>query len=358
MQVLPIQALCVLKDTVVAYKNGSLYTYRFESNRYFKKKHFLCKIPMSNKMRILASLPVLRRIFRTMPRAALSLSDHCFIFAFLGRIYRVDAYTGEIVVEHAFRKPMRAPLTFTPIQNVPGFSDTVLYGEYHGNVHNGEMCVYSRSANGKWSPRYTFAANTICHIHGLVADPNNKRVLILTGDTDQQSAIYSATNNFTRVERLLGGTQQSRACVAFPHNGGVLYATDTPLASNALYCFCDGNLKRIADMCAPTIFGAKSSEGSYWFATSVEPDSRLPSWRYLFTRKLGAGVSDRYVRIVAGTPDSGFQTVLKMKKDWLPMALCQFGNATILPYQRGVLIVPQSVCRYSGKTIYIERTTN
>ena len=40
------------------------------------------------------------------------------------------------------------------------------------------------------------------------------------------------------------------------------------------------------------------------------------------------------------------------------MTLCQFGNAAFVPYDNGVLIVPQSVRRYEGKTIYMERTTN
>lgn len=357
MQVLPIQALCVLGNTLVAYKRGSLYAFEFRPGQPLAGKRLLCKVPMSPALRLAAHLPVLYRILRTVPRAAAAVSEHEFVFAFSGRIFRVDIRTGSIVTEHAFRQPMRAPLSFATVQNVPGFSDTLLYGEYHGNLDGGEMSVYARSPEGTWTPCYTFPAGTVCHVHGFCPDPENKRVLILVGDTDEQSAIYAAKDDFRRVDKLLGGSQQCRSCVAFPHKGGLIYATDTPLAPNALYVY-DGSSqpRKMYELPGPSVFGAQAA-GTYWFATSVEPDSRLPWKRYLLTHKLGEGVVERYVHIVCGSPETGFQTVLRMKKDALPMTLCQFGNASFIACDGGVLIVPQSVCRYEGKTIYIERTT-
>ena len=358
MQVLPVSVLCVLNDTLVAYKHGALYTYRFEPGKPLAEHRFLCRIPMSNTHRLMAYLPIFYRVFRTVPRAAAPVSDHEFILAFLGQIFRVDIRSGEIVTEHVFRKPMRAPISFAELRNVPGFSDALLYGEYHGNIDNGAMSVFARTANGDWTCVYTFPAGSVCHIHGFCPDTENRRVLILTGDTDEQSAIYVATDDFQHVEPLLAGSQQYRACVAFADKNGLLYATDTPLSPNAVYVYREGEQpQKIYELPGPCIFGSKAADGCYWLATSVEPDSRLPWYRYLLTRKLGAGVNDRYVHIVNGDLDEGFQTVLRMKKDWLPMTLCQFGNASFVPYENGMLIVPQSVFRYEGKTIYMERST-
>ena len=248
MQVLPVQTLCVLNNTLIAYKKGSLYAFDFCPGKPLTGKRLLCKVPMSPALRLASHLPVLYRILRTVPRAAAALSEHQFVFAFLGCIFRVDIRTGEIVAEHTFRAPMRAPLSFTAVQNVPGFSDTLLYGEYHGNLNGEAMNVFARSEAGEWKPCYTFPAGSVCHIHGFCPDPANVRVLLLVGDTDEQSGIYAAKNNFQQVDRLLGGSQQCRSCVAFPHHDGVLYATDTPLPRTPSICLvtessCSGYAK-------------------------------------------------------------------------------------------------------------------
>ena len=69
----------------------------------------------------------------------------------------------------------------------------------------------------------------------------------------------------------------------------------------------------------------------YIFATSVEPDSTLPTWRYRFTRKLGAGVKNRYSYILVVDKNGTIIREYKEKKDAWPIWLFQFGNF-MFPY--------------------------
>lgn len=355
MIVFPIRVLCTLNDTIVAYKHGSLYAYDCTSTYELKNKRRICKIPISPLQRIFSHISLYERLFRMVPRASIVLSKSSFLFACRGAVFFVDIENQTIEKEYIFDRPMNAPLTFSRIQGIAGFSDCIVCGEYHGNLEKREMRVLARTQSGKWETIYSFPKGTISHIHGFCPDPERNRVLILTGDSDSESGIYAATDNFALVTPLLQGSQQTRSCVAFSHSGGILYATDSPLSANNLYVLHSGVAPTaIANMPGPIIYATKAHDGAYWFATSVEPDSRLTRLRYLLSYKLGNGVSDRFVHIFTGTPEDGFKEVLKFKKDIFPMALFQFGNAQLQPFRNGVLITPQSVCRYNGKTIYHE----
>ena len=101
----------------------------------------------------------------------------------------------------------------------------------------------------------------------------------------------------------------------------------------------------------------KKADGTdvYIFATSVEPDSSLPTRRYQLTYRLGAGVKTRYTHIIAGNPEEGFRDIAQFKKDILPIWLFQFGNSQF-PYveEKGrIICTGQSLRGIGGKTIEI-----
>lgn len=350
MRIIKRQIICVVGEQFVAYHKGSLFV---SSN--LKRFTKICDIPLSVKQRLFASFSLSARLFRLYPRAVCVLDKESFIFGFSGRIFNVNIFQKTINVEHVFPAPMKTPLSFTKIKGVNGFDDCIVYGEYHANPAKRDMGVYARK-HGVWERVCSFRADQILHIHGFCVDKNNDRVLILTGDTDKESGMYEAKNNFLDIKPLVSGNQKYRSCVAFADGDSIIYATDTPLESNAIFRLnSNGSIDKLYDMPGPSIFGTiveQNGKKQFVFSTSVEPDSRIKGRKYWITNKLGQGVKERYSHIIVGNSQNGFKTIMRLKKDRLPMTLFQFGNASFTEGESDHLfILPQSISGFNDKTI-------
>lgn len=338
------------------YSNGNkIYVYDKSEGSF----RVIGELPLDSKLKPFKSIRMVQRLLRLEPRCAIPADNDTMILSHRGHVYRVVPEKGQIIPEHGFRSDMNNLLSFCKIRQIDGFEDGILYGEYFGNNNREEVSIYHRNKVGEWHKVYSFKAGQIQHIHGLVPHKNWKSVLILTGDKDEESAIWEAKDNFKSVKRLVGGSQRYRSCVAFPCDDGLIFVTDTPLEENALYHLSKKNgeimIKKIIDISGPSIYGCFGSDGRMVFSTTVEPDSSLKRLRYFFTRKLGAGVEDRYSHVYSGSLEEGFNEIMKGKKDWLPMSLFGFGTFQIPSVSdKGIILTGQSIKRYDGKTIIIK----
>lgn len=329
------------------YHKGKLYT---QDMRKETEAKYLLDLPLSAKRKAMIRFRPIERLLRMEPRLAIVIEQNNFLLSCAGKIYCVDIQKKELTEELQLRSRMNNPLMFAKKEN-----GNILFGEYFSNNAHEEVCVFEREA-GKWNKAYCFPAGSIYHIHGIAVDGN--KIYIMTGDEDKESAIWYTQDNFEHVEMLAGGSQKFRACVAFPYQGGLIYATDTPLEQNYLYTLQQKNGKWtqnvVGKIAGPCIYGTARRDGFY-FATSVEPDASLSDMRYRFSYKLGKGVEDRYTHIVHCTRDGHVSEVVKFKKDFWPMLLFQFGNC-LFPdsgLDEELLICPQCVKRFDGKTIKI-----
>ena len=339
--------LAIHKGKALLYHKGKLYTQDIYSEN---KPKLLLALPISAKRKLPVRFRLTERLLRLEPRIAMWIDGDNFLLSCAGRIYLVNVQERKLTEELQLRPRMYNPLMFAREAN-----GNVLFGEYFSNNDQEEVCIYERE-NGKWNKVYSFPAGAIYHIHGLVVDEN--RIYILTGDEDKESAIWYTEDHFRSVELLIGGSQKCRACVAFPYQEGLIYATDTPLEQNNLYILKRINGKwvneALCEMPGPCIYGTVRRNG-YYFATSVEPDASLSSRRYRFSYKLGKGVKDRYTHIIQCTKDGKIKDVAQFKKDIWPMLLFQFGNCLFpdADLDEKLLVCPQSVKKYDGKTVEI-----
>ncbi len=329
------------------YHKGKLYT---QDARSMTEAKYLLDLPISAKRKIMIHFRPIERLLRMEPRLAVAIENDKFLLSCTGKIYCVDIQKKELTEEMQLRSKMNNPLMFAKKKN-----GNILFGEYFSNNDYEEVCVFERDA-GKWNKVYCFPAGSIYHVHGIIVDEN--KIYIMTGDEDKDSAIWYTQDNFEHVEMLAGGSQEFRACVAFPYQDGLLYATDTPLEQNYLHKLQLKNGKWIQNvvskMPGPCIYGTARRDGFY-FATSVEPDASLSDMRYRISYKLGKGVKDRYTHIIHCTGDGQVSEAVKFKKDFWPMLLFQFGNCLFpdAELDEDLLICPQSVKRFDGKTIKI-----
>lgn len=311
----------------------------------------MLSLPMTGIRSVVAKSRLGERGMRLFPRCATRLCDNTFLISYSGKVYRYNVNENTLSTEHEYCQGMNNPLSLCKIESVAGFPDCIAYGEYRDNENHTPLGIYER-VDGMWTKAADFPYD-IKHIHALVPDKENGCVYVLTGDDDKESGIWIAKNNFTKFEPWLAGEQKYRGCVAFPTKNGLVYATDTPKEGNALYfARKDRPLQLLYDMPGPCVYGTQK-DGVYYFATSVEPDANLPSWRYKISAKPGPGMKDGYVHIIAGNLEMGFHDVAQFKKDLWPYRMFQFGNVLFpeCDIPDTIALTPVAVCNYDNKAL-------
>ena len=338
------------RNTVLYVSDNSLLYYRFGKLYYESGGCVIsCVLQKSSLKRCVSRIRLIERLLRLSPRTSIKLDDNHFLISYNGNVYNWDVVQNNLQIEHAFRSEMNNPLSFTRIKGVAGFEDCIAYGEYFVNPTRKPVNVWLRNVSGEWKSVYQFNGNII-HVHGIVSDINNGCVYILTGDFGEEAAIWIAKDNFKIIVPLCKGEQKYRGCVGFPTNQGLLYATDAPNEPNALYLLNHGGeVNKVMDMPGPSIYGMENN-GVYYFATSVEPDSSLPTWKYFLSRKHGLGIKDNYTHVIAGNFEKGFREIAKYEKDFWPLTLFQFANV-LFPesaLKDTICLMPVSVKRYDN----------
>ena len=304
----------------LSYKKGKLI-YRKNDSGLIQK----CEIGNNTN-----HIKLVERLMRKEPRCATRVDLSHFIVSFNGTIINYNCLNNTATTEHNFDRGMKNPLTFLSIHNGVKECDVILYGEYIWNENKGPVAIYKREDNC-WRKAYEFPKETILHIHNIINDPYRNGLIVLSGDSDNESGIWFADYEFNTVKPIVIGNQQYRACVAFPTETGIIYATDTPLERNHIHFIklseeCEMvTFETEQEIPGPCIYGIEHDE-NYYFSTSVEPDSSLPSWRYRLTYRLGPGVADRYTHIIKRDKEGKYEEYYAVKKDILPMWLFQFGN--------------------------------
>lgn len=186
-------------------------------------------------------------------------------------------------------------------------------------------------------------------------DKQNKRVLILTGDSDSESGIWYSDDNFNSVKPFFVGEQKYRTCNIFFSKNYLLYASDSPLEANCVYLSDSKYVKKIHNLNGPSIFSFSFGE-NYYFSTSVEGDSRGNKLLSLLTFSIGPGTLSREITLVLGNQNLEFETIFSATKDMYPFGLFQFGNIFFPSNQTmtdSIIFYVIGAKRLDGKTIRI-----
>lgn len=303
---------------------------------------------------LLRSYKITQRVLRLEPRSCIKAGEGQYCFAYNHKIYIIDEI-GRIINSTTIRKEMRNPLQIILLNGIEGFQDTIYYGEYGWNNNRGPVHIMQFN-DGVWNPAYTFPQNTICHIHALIPDLNGKCVYILTGDRDNESGIWKATDGFKKVEPIFWGKQKYRTCAGCLKNGELLYATDTPIEKNYLFkTDLQSEPEAIGELPGSVINSIYEND-EWWFATAVEQDPDMPKLMHYISSKRGPGIADRYSHLYRMNMTGETREILRFKKDILPMWLFQFGNISFIHNYRDnrIFIYPIAVKKYNQKTLEIK----
>jgi hypothetical protein len=287
----------------------------------------ICKLPIS----LINSFCSKSKLYYRAKRLGVGASieyESAYYLVFESKIYRYDLNAKKLTVDFSFPEG-RGPLHFTIIKSIAGFEDGLYFGEYISNRNKKPISIFFRDT--AWRPIYTFESGMINHIHSLVIDDARNSVWILTGDFENAAAIFNAKDGFTNVETIVAGHQIYRACVAFPTEEGLLYATDSQIEPNSIRMLkneVDGwqsiFLNNLNGSC---IYGCELND-YYVFSTSTEPTEVVKSKMHsLFDNKPAPNINQNRSDIVTcRKSDFDVRVVYSVAKDIFPYRPFQFGT--------------------------------
>ena len=289
---------------------------------------------IANSFQLLTSLKetivgrsrVLSRLLRLGIRAAIALDEEHILLSVGNMIHEFDLSTGKLSKGYFCGEGVR-PLVFSVVKEIEGIDDGTYFGTYQDVLSNRSVHIFKRTGVDQWETVYTFELGSVEHIHNVIPDPYRKCLWIFSGDFGDNAAIWKVTENFAKVERVFYGDQKFRACVINVLPEGLLYATDSPLDKDYIFLLNpeSGELNEQKPIAGSCIYGCQWKD-QFLFESSVEPSGKYKNkLDFFFSREIGSGIQDRYVRIYCGNLENGFKEIYKEKKDCLPYATFQFG---------------------------------
>jgi hypothetical protein len=340
--------ICFLEKTkLLVYKK---HTFQIVDFKNFESKKILT-IPSSLIDKLIYKIPLLFRLFRKGVRCGIRMDDNMALVLINKTIHELDLENKSLSQGYSTPDHSR-PLIFSKIEGIEGFDDGIYFGGYKGNNKKDPISIFKRVKKDTWIKVYEFEKGEIEHIHNIIADPFKNIVYIFSGDYDKSACIWKAEDNFKSVVPLMRGDQDYRSCVGFPTINGLIYATDSPFSNNSIRLLINNDniweSKLIKNINGPSIYGCEWND-KYVFSTSVEGSGQSSSYWYKFLgNKKGPGIIENYSFIYKGNVKESFHEIYKVKKDFYPFHLFQFG----------VLIFPHGKIEGALLPIYHIATVN
>ncbi len=194
--------------------------------------------------------------------------------------------------------------------SLESFQDDFLFGEYRNNAERSPIAVYSFNLKDKLKSKFLF--KSIRHVHGVYKDPYTNLIWITTGDEDSEAAIYRTTATFEPMEKVLSGSQQTRAIKLLFDKDYIYFGSDAPDEVNFIYKMNKITLKvkKLQKVGSSVFHGCKVGDWLF-FSTAIE-SSRVNK--------------TRHSEVWASPNGDDWKCILKFKKDLLSMKLFQYGQ--------------------------------
>ena len=344
------KALCILNNgNVVIYKKGYIEIY---SNCHETILNTIC-LPLPWWKRIAVKFRLFERMLHLDARWGMQQDDNKVLIQFNGKYYIVDVVNDTVTEEYI--PAMGKPLCIKHINNIEGFNNAYILGDYYGNNNRLPVNLYWKlTGSDKWEKCYTFDDHKVRHIHNIISDKNHNCLYILTGDEDSESGIWIARNNFKEVEPFLIGKQQYRACQMLVSSNRLFYVTDSPSEKNKIYEIKKNESVRVSDISGTCIYGT-IFENNLIFSTTCEPEAHASNkLSYWLSNRSGSGIIKNYVDLCILYDDADSKLLKRFEHDELPLRLFQYGTITFTNFVNNrCYFTPMSVKKYDMRVFEI-----
>ncbi|WP_417547468.1 hypothetical protein [Marinobacter segnicrescens] len=215
------------------------------------------------------------------------------------------------------------------------------YGEYRSNPERTAVHVFGLDFESKvWTPVWKFEG--VRHVHGVFYDPFAKAFWVTTGDSNEESAIWRTDDQFSSLNKVVGGSQQVRAVQLLFTENHVYFGSDAPDEPNHIYRMDRGGAKveRLCSVGGSVFYGCKVGNHLV-FSTAVEP----------------SGVNTgREAEVWHSSDGEHWYRLLSFPKDRLSMKYFQYGQVLFPQVSEGVgstLYCTPFAVKGHGKTLEI-----
>lgn len=274
-----IKILTVYDDCLIGARGYRLYRYDIQEGTW----RFDAKVDRT-KHALLASIPLLKRLFRAEITKLYCLKDGTKLCIARKGIYRCES--GNKLFSRCFHI-LRGS---RPMNLCIGKNDSIYFGEYFANMDKKTVNVFCSYDKGKsWQIVYTFGEGQINHIHGLFFDPYTERTWIVTGDRENECMIANTADGFKSLEVAFRGGQEYRTCGLMFYPDYVVFATDSQYIKNKIKIFDRKSLeiKDLIEIQGAAIQGGQCGRLAF-ISTNVEPsDVNKDQHAYLWISKDG-----------------------------------------------------------------------
>jgi hypothetical protein len=198
----------------------------------------------------------------------------------------------------------------------------IYFGEYLANAERGEMRIYRyRHGADSLEIAYTFAPDSIRHIHRIYFDKFTDSLFCLTGDDEKKCKILRSGDGFATTEIVGEGDETWRAVSILFDEKSFYYGMDAEFRANHIYKVNRADLKRKSlGEVNGTVFYSKQIKGNLFFTTTAE---NAPSQTENVAALWVADENETLYKLTA------------FEKDWRHKSLFQFGTIHF-PYRNNL----------------------
>lgn len=328
------QPLCMINDNeYLLYKKSRFLIVDLTKKEI--KKSFRIDLDVYSKIK--ESAKIFQRLFRTRTRASLTINNEEVIFSKRNRIFHLD------LEKQSIKEIFRSSSGFsTPLNLTKSLTEDYIavFGDYGGNPNYEKVSIYGINHHLGVEKLYSFASNTIKHIHNIIPDVDLENYYVLTGDNEPEAGIYLIDKDFQKLIPIFLGDPKARIVVAFDTPEGLLCATDSVSHQNYIYLLDTKTgkiIKEIAKINGSCIYATKCATG-FIFSTTVEPPEEYTMFNK-FTLKRGKGILSNSIDILHVSEDHEVNLVHQLKKDFFPAQLFQFGTVMFAAGQENEIMV-------------------
>lgn len=305
----------------------------------------------------LVRFKIFQRLFRFRLRSSIKFDKNIVIFCYMNYLYSFDINKQYIIDKKKLISSMSSPLYMTIAdKQYLGFR-SVLFGDYIYNTVGKPVAINSYCPISKELKKITFIKK-VCHIHNIIYSQEKNCIYIFTGDNDEESNIFTLSNDLI-LKKIVGGSQEYRACVGLLKMDSIIYCTDSPNDRNFLidYNINSKNIVNKIPLPGPTIYGCVY-DGCLLFSTNVEPREikynnlfcKLIYYISWFPSDFNSSKSFLYMYKKNNLIELG-----KFDKSFLPLALFGFGSIRIIILDNYVALTFLSLSKYDGCTLLIKK---
>jgi hypothetical protein len=225
---------------------------------------------------IFARHPIVRRFRQNVGPGNVVVLASGTILVFYDKVYRSDD-GGETfqVVRHEALERIHGPFAHGVAVDP---SDRVFFGEYRVASRPATIRVFVGEDDGtRWRVCHAFGEGEVFHVHSVSFDPFEDRLVIATGDRDEESGLFILDKSCNGIEPIGTGDQRWRVIAPIYTEGEVIWGSDDTRAGSEIFAQRrgSGTLEPRGFLGNAAYYGARLTDGTLVMSTAFSPDSHI-----------------------------------------------------------------------------------